>query len=107
MERKNMHTKKHRTKANKRLFLYFSALSVFLLLPLIAMQFTTEVNWNLFDFLTMGILLFSVAIAVEFVLCIFRTKTQRLVLLAIIAILFMVIWAELAVGIFNSPLAGN
>mgnify|MGYP000472819067 CR=1 FL=1 len=38
----------------KRIFLIVFGI---LLLPLIAMQFSSEVNWNIFDFLMMGFLL--------------------------------------------------
>lgn len=38
-----------------------------LLLPLIAMQFTDEVNWNLFDFVVMGAVLFGVGLAYELI----------------------------------------
>lgn len=33
-----------------------SAAAILLLIPLIAMQFTNEVDWNAFDFAIMGIL---------------------------------------------------
>ena len=39
---------------NKRLLSIWSVCGGLLLLPLLAMQFTTEVNWNLTDFLVAG-----------------------------------------------------
>ncbi len=81
--------------------------SVLLLIPLIAMQFTTEVNWSPFDFLIAGVLLFGTGLACEFALRKIKKTTHRLVICgAILATLFLV-WAELAVGIFGTPFAGS
>ena len=38
-----------------------------LLIPLIAMQFTKEVNWTFFDFFVAGGLLFSLAFSVDYI----------------------------------------
>src|SRR5688572_15513319 len=42
---------------NKNIFLIVLATAFILLIPLIAMQFTDEVNWNLTDFVIIGALL--------------------------------------------------
>ncbi len=43
-----------------KIFLWIALATGFILLvPLIAMQFTSEVNWQLNDFIVMGILLFG------------------------------------------------
>jgi len=78
-----------------------------LLIPFVAMQFTTEVNWSIFDFLVAGILLFVAGIA--FYLIIKKLKTIHLKVIASIFLFlaFCLVWAELAVGIFGTPLAGN
>ena len=78
-----------------------------LMIPLIAMQFTNEVNWSLFDFIVMGSLLFGAGIASDFV---FRNVVQtkyRIGLIALILFVLLLIWAELAVGIVGSPFAGS
>lgn len=78
-----------------------------LLLPLLAMRFTNEVNWSLFDFLVMGFLLFSVAFTVEIAFRMEKRTKYRIIYAVGILIVLFLIWAELAVGIFGSPFAGN
>lgn len=76
-------------------------------IPLMAMQFTKEVNWTISDFLVMGILLFTTVFTIDFVLKKFKTLKSRLILIVGIVVLLALVWAELAVGIFGSPLAGS
>ena len=78
-----------------------------LLVPYLAMQFTSEVDWSPFDFVAMGILLLATGLLCELVLRKISKARNRLILCMAIVGLFLVIWAELAVGIFGSPLAGN
>ena len=72
-----------------------------------AMQFTNEVNWTISDFLVMGILLFSTVFTIDFVLKKVKTLKSRLIVIFAIVILLVLVWAELAVGIVGSPLAGS
>ena len=92
---------------NKRLIIIVMAVPLLLLIPLIAMQFTNEVNWSAFDFLVMAILLLGTGLLFELVLRKVRTLNSRITLIVIILIAFLLIWAELAVGIFGSPFAGS
>lgn len=67
-----------------------------LFIPLIAQQYTNEVQWSLGDFLAGGILLFLVGFCIDFVLYNHQIHKAWIV----VAILFFAfIWAELAVGI--------
>ena len=72
-----------------------------------AMQFTKEVNWTISDFLVMGILLFTTVFTIDFVLKKLKTLKSRLILIVGTVVLLALVWAELAVGIFGSPLAGS
>ncbi|SDG68235.1 hypothetical protein [Psychroflexus sediminis] len=94
-------------KINKRFFIILLIIGFILLIPFIAMRFTNQVNWEAFDFLVMGAVLLSAGILAEFVLRQVRNTEYRIGILAILFILFLLIWAELAVGIFGSPFAGS
>lgn len=78
-----------------------------LLLPLIGMLVSDEINWSLFDFILMGGLLLSLSFGLKFILHKTTNIRYRILLISIILLLFLLIWAELAVGIFGTPFAGN
>ncbi len=92
---------------NKKQLYVLGATGLLLLIPLIGMQFTSEINWSIADFILMGFLLLSLGFAIEFILRKISNKTYKLVLIAVFVIVFLLIWIELAVGIFNSPFAGS
>ncbi len=92
---------------NKRLFYILLSIPLLLLIPLIAMQFTDEVNWTPFDFLAMGILLLGAGVACEVVIRMVKKSRKRALFLIVILVLLLLIWAELAVGIFGTPFAGS
>ncbi len=92
---------------NKRLLIILISISALLLIPLIAMQFSTEVIWSLSDFVIMGALLLSVGLAFEFMLKKVTTNKNRIIIGGFILLLFLLIWIELAVGIFGTPFAGS
>jgi len=92
---------------NKRLFIIIFSAPLLLLIPLIAMQFTDQVNWSFFDFIVMGILLLSTGLSMELVLRNVKKNRQRIILFMAIVAIFILIWAELAVGIFGTSFAGS
>lgn len=92
---------------NKRLIGIVLTALLLLMVPLIAMQFTDEVNWDLFDFVVMGGLLLGTGLVCEWVLRSVKTLQNRIIVCAIVLFAFLLIWAELAVGIFGSPFAGS
>jgi hypothetical protein len=74
---------------------------VLLAIPLVAMQFTDEVQWEASDFLVMGALLFTTGLAFEWVL---RRKGSSLYRIAFGLGLFatlLMTWANLAVGLIG------
>jgi hypothetical protein len=65
------------------------------------MQFTNEINWTLGDFIVMGILLFGTSSA--FVLTARKSnKKYRAAIGIAFLIVFLWLWAELAVGVFTN-----
>lgn len=73
-----------------------------LLIPLVAMQFSEEVQWELPDFTIIGILLMSAGLAYELISARLRDSGQRLIVGIVILLAVMYVWAELAVGIFTN-----
>jgi len=73
---------------------------ILLLIPLIAMQFTSEVNWKLFDFLFAGVLLFGTGLILIFGKRKIKNIKYRYLFYIVIMIVFLLIYSELAVGIF-------
>jgi hypothetical protein len=92
---------------NKRLIIILSVVVVLLLIPLIAMQFTTEVDWSVFDFAIMFILLTGTGLTIELTLRTVKSTGYRIMLCAGILLVLLLVWAELAVGIFGTPFAGS
>ena len=92
---------------NKRLISVMLTSAILLLIPLIAMQFTDEVNWNLFDFIIAGTLLIGTGLMLELVLRKTKKIKYRIIIVTALLIVFLLIWAELAVGIFGTPLGGH
>ena len=92
---------------NKRILLLLIIVVVLLLIPLIAMQFTAEVNWTSLDFILMAVLLLSTALLFELVMRKATDAKTRIVVCIFILVAFLLVWAELAVGIFGTPFAGS
>jgi len=84
-----------------------SIVLLLLLIPFIAMQFSKEVNWSIMDFLAAGVLLFGTGLTIQFVLRKVKTRKNRILICGIILLLLLLLWTELAVGLFGSPIAGN
>ena len=92
---------------NKRLITIVLSIALLLLVPLIAMMFTSEVNWTLSDFIVAGLLLLTTGIACEFALRKVTKVPYRILICLIILAVFFLVWLELAVGIFGTPIGGN
>ena len=87
---------------HKRLFAIVLAAAFLLLIPVIA-----NFPWSAIDFIVAGILLLGTGLACEFVLRNVKKFEHRIVLCVIILAALLLIWAELAVGLFGTPFAGS
>ncbi|MDA9322946.1 hypothetical protein N8374_02105 [Flavobacteriaceae bacterium] len=78
-----------------------------LLIPLFGNIFSKQVNWSLFDFIVMGFLLGLTGLSIHFIIEKLRNKTFKIVTIIFALIIFLIIWVELAVGVFGSPITGS
>ena len=76
-------------------------------IPLIAMQFTNEVNWSLFDFIIAFILLSVIGLTINYILQLTNRLQNKIFFCIMVLLIGLLIWTELAVGVFGSPIAGN
>jgi len=86
-----------------RLLLFWSLL----LIPLVGSQFTTEIQWDMYDYLAAALLLGAGAWSIEGILQSQKSKHLKKIGVVILLLLFLILWAEMAVGLFGSPLAGH
>ena len=92
---------------NKRLIGIVAAVLILLLLPLLAMKLGGGVNWSPIDFVVAGVLLLGTELACEAVLRTVKKFEYRLAICAAILVVLALVWIELAVGLFGTPLAGS
>jgi len=92
---------------NKRLIGILLIVALLLLTPLIAMQFTDDVKWTLIDFVTAGVLLFGTGLMCELVMRKVKKIRYRIAICGALLTALLLIWIELAVGIFGTPFAGH
>ena len=83
-------------------WLVWGGAAALLLLPLVAMQFTREVNWTSSDFVVMGALLGIVGIAFETAVRVARSHAYVFGAGVAVAAAFLMTWINLAVGIVGN-----
>ena len=88
----------------KRILIICSSL---LTIPLFFTVISDEFNWSFFDFIIMGFMMMVVGISFELVSRVIKNGKRKKLLYGLIILLFLLLWAELGVGIFNSPIAGD
>ncbi|MEL6256211.1 MAG: hypothetical protein AAFR87_29675 [Bacteroidota bacterium] len=86
----------------KRILRMLAGIGGLLLIPLIAMQFTEEVNWQVGDFLIMGTVLLGLGLLYEFI----ARRSEKPVYKAAFALgllgAFLLFWVNGAVGIIGN-----
>jgi len=73
-----------------------------ILLPLVAMQFTSEVNWTVGDFLFATLMIGSVGLAFELVVRASNSTAYRAGAATALAAAFLTVWVNGAVGMIGS-----
>lgn len=97
----------NQTPFSKQVAYVLGSTVLILMIPLVAMQLTGEVNWTLSDFVIMGVLLSGIGMTFVVASRFVKTRQNRIVLGAVLLFILLFIWAELAVGIVGSPFAGS
>jgi hypothetical protein len=85
----------------------FGIPSLLMVIALALNHFVTGWNWSGSDFLIAGILLFGTASLIYLIMRSAKTFKTKLIISLIILATLVLVWAELAVGIFGTPFAGN
>ncbi|MEL6969466.1 MAG: hypothetical protein AAFZ63_02075 [Bacteroidota bacterium] len=95
------------TAQNKRFLNMVLGIPLLLAIPFVAMRFSGEVNWTLGDFIVAGGLLLGLALVIEAILRVVTQRRHRILLFVVVFVLFVLLWAELAVGVFGTPFGGS
>lgn len=86
----------------------WGGLAILLALPALAMTLGAEgVDWTRSDFVVMGALLALVGLGIEAMMRFVGGWRARRIGIGAIVVLFFLVWAELAVGLFGTPFAGS
>jgi hypothetical protein len=80
----------------------WSAAALLLLLPLVAMQFTDEVNWTVGDFVFATLLILSVGLPLELAVSRTDSLAYRAAVGLVLVVWFLTLWLNGAVGIIGS-----
>lgn len=94
------------TQKQKTTFIYATP-AVLLSIPFIGNIISKEFNWSASDFGIAAILLFGTAFLIDLIQRIVKNKNYKILISVVIVLLLILTWAELAVGLFGTPFAGN
>jgi hypothetical protein len=64
-------------------------------------------NWSIADFVVSGAILLITGALFWLIVTKTRSTKSRIVFVSILVLVIALVWAELAVGLFNSPFAGS
>jgi len=84
----------------KRILIKLSIIILLLTIPLISMQFTDEVNWEKLDFSVAAILLVVLFSVHELFEMRIKSDSKKRIAILFSIIIFIIVWVELAVGVF-------
>ena len=85
-----------------------STAAVLLLVPFAAMKLGVDgVKWTAIDFIAAAMMLVGAGIAIEVALRVVKKFEYRIAACVAILLALAFVWAELAVGIIGTPIAGS
>ncbi len=73
-----------------------------LTIPLIAMQFSDEVNWRIGDFAIMGVMLITTGLGLKWALRLSGSLIHKAAIALTFGTTFLLVWANLGVGLVGS-----
>lgn len=89
--------------SSNQVFGWLAAITGFILsIPLVAMQFSNDVQWDFSDFLIMGCLLFGTGSLFVLLARHVQLRKHQIMIGIGLLVLLLWLWAELAVGIFTN-----
>ena len=78
-----------------------------LLVQAVAMQFNPEMIWTASDFILAALLIVGAGLTYVFASRLLRSTRQRVIFGILLALAFLLVWLELAVGLIGSPISGS
>jgi hypothetical protein len=93
---------KTQTKLYKPILIVAVVTALILMVPLVAMQFTNEVDWNLPDFIIMGALIFGTGLSFVLISRSSPNIAYKAGVGAGLGSSFLMVWVNLAVGLIGS-----
>lgn len=89
----------------KRLQIIILVVATLLLIPLIAMLFKGELNWSLEDLIVAGIMLMGTGLMGDLIMQKVAKLSFRITLCVLLLLTLLLVWIELAVGLFGTTFA--
>ncbi|MBA2237599.1 MAG: hypothetical protein H0W24_02700 [Lysobacter sp.] len=90
------------TRGNRWSMAIWRGAALLLLTPLVAMQFTSEVNWDETDFIVMGVMLVAACGTCELATRLSANTAYRAAVAVAVVTGFVMVWISLAVGVFGN-----
>jgi hypothetical protein len=78
-----------------------------MLIPLMANWLNNELHWKFGDFILMGAMIYGLGLISLILMNVIKNKILRWIVTGLFFLLFLLIWVELAVGIFDTPFGGS